>query len=382
MKVYKLLIGCILVCVVSITLIGCRNNLVNNWENYTGDTDVYYKDPNITSGVETPSDTAENNKSVSAYGLPDYWEDELLTAVTESNRVMNEAKGDVTTFLWYNDAHLSYSARRSGSILKYLQDRTNIRFVNFGGDIVSDNNEVEHNEIISQLNDWREETLELYNHHSVVGNHDDDIEEFSNRQDLYDFLIGDEVEKITDENNKFCYYVDNPTEKTRYIYLSTGFDETTGDDINFLVNTLNSTQMDWHIVLVSHIWFVYNSTETPTEGYVPDFAKVILDVIDAYNAHATGITSGVYYDFSSAGARVEFCIGGHIHVDFDFRTDGGIPVILNETDSYHLRGDNKSLHETDEASVSVIIADYDNRVVNIIRAGRGESREVPLSNDR
>lgn len=382
MKVYKLLISCIFICIVSITLTGCRNNLVNNWENYTGDTDVYYKDPNMTDGVETPSDTTENNKSVIAYGLPDYWEDELLTAVAESNRVMSEAKGDVTTFLWYNDAHLSYSARRSVSILKYLQDQTSIRFVNFGGDIVSDNDEVEHTEIISQLNEWRAETLELYNHHSVVGNHDDDIEEFANRQDLYDFLIGDEVGKITDENNEFCYYVDNLAEKTRFIYLSTGFDETTDDDISFLVNALNSTQTDWHIVLVSHIWFVYNSTETPTEGYVPDFAKVIFDVIDAYNAHASGTQSGVYYDFSSAGARVEFCIGGHTHVDFDFRTDGGISIILNETDSYHLRGENKGLHETDESSVSVIIADYDNRVVNIIRAGRGESREVPLSSDR
>lgn len=381
MKVYKLLISCILVCVVSITLVGCRNNLINNWENYTGDTDVYYKDPNITSGMETSSDNIVNNKGVVAYGLPDYWEDEIQSAVTESNLVMNEAVGDITTFLWYNDAHLSYSARCSVSILKYLQDRTNIRFVNFGGDIVSDNDEVEHNEIISQLNEWREETLELNNHHSVVGNHDDDIEEFANRQDLYDFLIGDEGGKITDENNKFCYYVDNQTEKTRYIYLSTGFDETTGDDISFLVNTLSSTQKDWHIVLVSHIWFVYNSTETPTEGYVPDFAKVIFDVVDAYNARTSGITSGVYYDFAHAGAKVEFCIGGHTHVDFDFRTNGGIPVILNETDSYHLRGENKSLHETDESSVSVIIADYDNRVVNIIRVGRGQSRRVSLSSD-
>lgn len=382
MKVYKLLVSCISVCVVLIVLTGCRNNLVNKWDNYTGDIDVNYNDSDIASVTTISSDNSENIQSLITYEIPDYWEDELVTAVTDCNRVINDAEGGITTFLWYNDAHLSYSSRRSVPILKYLQDRTNIRFVNFGGDIVSDNDEVEYNEIISQLNEWREETLELYNHHSVVGNHDDDIEEFANRQDLYDFLLGDEDGKITDENNKFCYYVDNPAEMTRYIYLSTGFDETTCDDISFLIKALKGTQSDWHIVIISHIWFSYSDTSTPTEGVVPEFAQVVLDVLDDYNNRTVGAEKGIEYDFRDATASVEFCIGGHTHVDYEFYTEGGIPVILNETDSYHLRGENKGLHKTDEASVSVIIADYDNRVVNIIRVGRGQSREVPLLSDR
>ena len=85
-------------------------------------------------------------------------------------------------------------------------------------------------------------------------------------------------------------------------------------------------------------------------------------------------------DFASAEAKVEFCIGGHTHVDFDFYTDDGIPVILTETDSYHLRGGEKNLDKTNEASVSVIIADYQANILHIIRAGRGENRTVLLSN--
>lgn len=374
-----------LITAVVFNFVGCRNNLVNEWEDYTGDSDVYYHDPNETPQSEmteteaTESESAEKNETVASYGIPEYWNDELWKAVAESRKAISDANGDSTTFLWYTDSHLSYSARRSVPILEFLQDHIGVRFINFGGDIVSNNEEVAHDEIVSQLNAWRQATLDLSNHHSVVGNHDDNIEEFADRSDLYDFLLKDESDKTTDTNNNFCYYVDNLTEKTRYIYLTTGFDETTSDDISFLVNALNGTQSGWHIAVVSHIWFSYNSTLTPTEGAVPEFAQVILNVLDDYNARVSGNENGVDYNFTSADSKVEFCIGGHTHVDFEFYTDGGIPVVLTETDSYHLRGEGKGLDKTDEASVSVIVADYTKQSIFIIRAGRGQSRVVSLT---
>jgi hypothetical protein len=366
---------------------GCTNNLVNEWEDYTGDTDVYYSstpetDAPVSPSPETSAPESAEKEELAQYGIPEYWQNELDSAVESTHQAIDNSNEDYTAFLWYSDAHWSYSAQRSVDILKYLQDKTDVQIVNFGGDIVSNNKEVEHSVIVSELNEWRKDTLKLSGHHSVVGNHDDDLDEFASRDDLYDFLLGDESDKTTDAGNKFCYYVDNDAENTRYIYLSTGFDETSSSDISFLINILSSTQEDWHIVLVSHIWFSYYDTATPTEGTVPDFAKVILDVADAYNARTSGTTSGIYYDFTSAAARVEFCIGGHTHVDFEFYTDGGLPVVLNETDSFHLRGGNKSLDKTDEASVNVIVVDYSNQIINIIRAGRGGSRTVSLSNTK
>ena len=381
MNAGKLFVCCVLLCMIVLSLTGCRNNLVNEWETYTGDTDVYYQEPTETSDFESaPSESATDTvEELAEYGLPAYWSEELWTVVDDSLALLQKTQGNSTAFLWYNDAHLSYSARRSAAILAFLQEYTDVQFINFGGDIVSDYDLLEHSEIVAQLHEWREATLTLSNHHSVVGNHDDDIEEFVDREDLYEFLLSEEPNMISADNNKFCYYVDNPAENTRYIYLSTGFDETTADDIRFLVDALGSTQKDWHIVVVSHIWFAYDSTETPTVGSVPDFAQVILNVLDAYNARVNGSEMEVEYDFTSAEARVEFCIGGHTHVDFEFRTNGGIPVILNETDSYHLRGEGKQSHNDNEAAVSVVIADYDAGEIHIIRAGRGSSRTVPMS---
>ena len=382
MNFLKIIIVVTLLCALVLSLVSCRNNLVNKWENYTGDTDYYqsFDNNNEEMTFETFfSELVEDPVLVSAYGLPEYWNNELLQVVYDTDKVLTAAGSNRTAFLWYNDSHLSYSARSSSAILKFLQENTNISYVNFGGDIVSDYDEVEHSEIIAQLYDWRKQTLSLSNHHSVVGNHDDDIGEFLDRNDLYAFLLEDEVGKTEAPTNKFCYYVDNASEKTRYIYLSTGFDETTCNDIRFLADTLMNTEADWHIVVVSHIWFVYNSTLTPTEGEVPEFAQTILNVLDDYNSRTMGCELDVEYDFAFAKAKVEFCIGGHTHVDFNFYTDGGIPVVLTETDSYHLRGEGKNAENENEAAISVIVADYNTNLIHIIRAGRGDDRTVPLS---
>ena len=109
-------------------------------------------------------------------------------------------------------------------------------------------------------------------------------------------------------------------------------------------------------------------------------------MFDSYNARRNGATTigneSLNYDFSKCEGKIEFCIGGHIHVDHDFTSTEGIPVILTRTDSYHWRlesGSTSSEGSNQESAVSAIIADYDNKKVNIIRIGRGSSRIVNLS---
>lgn len=386
MKRTKTLLFAMVISVFLVSMAGCRNNLVNNWENYSGDTDVYYDPQEGTSGSsdmstdETDTGAAgdpSDNSDLSEYSIPDYWEEELKTAAQETQSAMSKTD-EYTAFFWYTDTHWSYGAQRSLSIIKYLEDHTSIKYTNFGGDVVNTYN-IEESENLKQLDEWREASLNLNNHHSVVGNHDDDIPQLESREDLYSFLIAPELNTQSGDGDNFCYCVDDVSQNTRYIYLSTGFEKTTTDDLDFLVQTLSNTPQDWHIVLVSHIWFVYYNTSEPTVGEIPDYVTAIFDIIDAYNDRSSGVTNNVEFDFSTAKAKVEFCIGGHTHVDFDFRTDGGIPVILTETDSYHLRGGSKGTSGTDESSVNVVIADYENNTIHIIRAGRGDSKTVAIN---
>lgn len=372
-KLKKGLVFCLMMAVL-LSLAACRNNLVNEWENYTGPTDVYYTPP-AESESEEPT---EEVNDLTEYGIPDYWEEEIDDTIATVASTLEEADR-YTAFFWYTDAHWSYGSQNSVAILQYLEEHTAVDYTNFGGDIVN-TYEVDEQENVLQLDEWRAATLELTDHHSVVGNHDDDISKLEARSDLYEFLIAPEFKGQLNENNSFDYYVDDPSQNTRYVYLSTGFEETSASTLAFLVQTLNTAPKDWHIVLVSHIWFVYYDTAAPTVGEVPTYADSILKLADAYNNREKGSTDyDVPFDFSDGQAQIEFCMGGHTHVDFAFRTEGGIPVILTETDSYHTRGTSADEDSVTEASVNVIIADYDAGKIHVIRVGRGEDRIVSIT---
>jgi hypothetical protein len=85
-------------------------------------------------------------------------------------------------------------------------------------------------------------------------------------------------------------------------------------------------------------------------------------------------------DFTDCGAWVELCMGCHYHLDHYDHTDGGIPVIIVEADTLHDRSGTMPQKETiNEASVNAIVVDYNDRVVKVIRVGRGESYEVPIN---
>ena len=128
---------------------------------------------------------------------------------------------------------------------------------------------------------------------------------------------------------------------------------------------------------------MYSSESAPAVGSVPDYCQALLNLFDAYNERGSGsVVIGdetVSYDYTNSNGCIAFCIGGHTHVDYDFKSAGNIPVILTETDSFHVRGDSTQTAGTiTEASVNGIIADYDNRKISIVRIGRGESREMSM----
>jgi hypothetical protein len=152
----------------------------------------------------------------------------------------------------------------------------------------------------------------------------------------------------------------------------------------FIVDSLMSAKEGWHIVAIAHRWWQYTSSKTPTVGSVPTYEKEILSVFDSYNARQTRSNSNYFtaQDFTNGKAKVEFCIGGHIHAEYDFTSDGGIPIIITASDT------NQERHEGDEDCGAVgtiteqaiygIIADYKNNKISVVGIGRGESREINL----
>ena len=307
--------------------------------------------------------------------LPNHWIDHAEDRVATINKLM-AASEDRASFLWYSDVHWQQNYKISPSLLKYVSANTYIDKTVFGGDLATSGNELE------SLVQWREAIRDVENHHSVIGNHDNESPVLPSVEARYDFQIAPErtPDKVQPEDTLY-YYIDNEQEKTRYLYLSTGRMWVMEDELRFVADSLNSTPAGWRVVVLSHIWFQYEDTFAPTVGSVPDYCQELMRMFDRYNARQSGVNPlcMVPYDFTNGQGEVVLCVGGHTHTDYDFRTEGGIAVMLMETDSYQVRADSLAVRQSImEAAVSAVIVDYEAQVVRVVRIGRGEDRVFPL----
>lgn len=324
---------------------------------------------------ETVSQLSENNVVV-----PDYWKTELDEGVEAINTALCTAGRKKSMFLFYSDAHWNYGSQVSPALLKYLYQNTGMTKTFYGGDIINDKST--DYDGMAYLWDWRKQLKNLPNHHSVAGNHDGgDNGIYFAEQYVYGYLLAaEETFDIVRGDKGLYYYMDNPCEKTRYLCLDTGcqdYSSLSDEQMTFIVESLKSTPDGWHIVVVAHIWYEvdydqYNIRPIPIKG-ISATASSVLAILDNYNSR-----NG---EFSDCGAWVEFCIGGHVHYDYDAKSSTGIPIILVETDSQHTRGNyTYTAGTTTEASVNGIIADYTNHKIHVVRIGRGESRDVNITN--
>lgn len=334
-----------------------------------------YKSKHTGSEIDAGIDRVNDGGS-----LPDYWKTHIDARIVDIRAALESAGWNKSAFLWYHDAHWTYSYQRSPEILKYLYKNTPINKTNFGGDIC-DYESVDHENML-YLWDWRKAIRDLPNHHSVVGNHDDGNGS-NNVSDgslpagyIYSWLLAAEETPDVVRGDEFYYYVDNPGEKTRYLYL-----DTASKNYNILNNpaqqefvkeALKSTPDGWHIVAIAHIWRDMDYSVTPPIDNDWSWgAKTCLPMFHAYNNR-----SGEY---ANCGGKVEFCIGGHSHIDSSWLYEGSIPVILTECESRHVRSGLTCKEGTiSESSVNAIIADYNTNKIHVIRIGRGESFVVDI----
>ena len=309
--------------------------------------------------------------------IPSYWLTHLQTKADKIREVMEAAGRNKSAFLFYTDAHWDYGAKKAPMLLKYLYNNTPINKTVFGGDIV--NSEGTDRDVMKYLWEWRKQVRELPNHHSVVGNHDDGAatNNLFSTDYIYSFLLAAEETPniVQGGDGDMYYYIDEPCEKTRYLYLDTAYIGINISQTTFIKEALKTAPDNWHIVAISHIWYEpdydqYNVRPIPIKSYGIG-VEGIVNLFDNYNAR--------HGEFSSCTAKVEFCIGGHCHRDYTGRTTGGIPIILCETDSHHNRsGLTDTVGTTTESSVNAIIANYSTEKINVIRIGRGENFEVSL----
>lgn len=340
--------------------------------------------------VLTAADKAEIAELAGTAVVPDYWLSELEAKADAIQTAMETAGRNKSAFLWYTDAHwVNGNSKLSPALLNYLYRHTPMNKVNFGGDIIGDSLLATREEM-KYLYQWRQAIKDLPNHHSVLGNHDmfsSAAVDYENDNYRYAFLLAPEETPDMVMGDGNYYYIDNPAEKTRYLYITF----TTDGAVmlaqgKFFCDAIKGVGEGWHIVAIAHRWWQYSSASTPTTGALGAFEADMLEVFDAYNARQTRGGSNYFYaqDFTDAKGRVEFCIGGHIHADYDLESAGGIPIIITTADANQNRVpdsevDSGTLGTTTEAAVFGIIADYndaDSTKITVVGVGRGTSRVI------
>lgn len=316
--------------------------------------------------------------------IPDYWQKHLDTRADNIREAMEKAGRNKSSFLFYSDAHWDNGSKNTPMLLNYLFKHTPINKTLFGGDVVSTEptaDTLSDRNIMEYLWDWRSQIRDL-KHYSVVGNHDDGnaTNNIFSYDYVYSFLFAPEEDNrgIVREADTY-YYFDDTREKTRYLCLDTayeGLSTLSTAQTAFIKEALKSTPENWHIVVLSHIWYMpdynqYNIRPIPLTG-LSTTATTLCEILDNYNAR-TG-------EFADCKAKIEFCIGGHVHRDYVGKTTGGIPIVVCECAGMGYRGEfTATIGTISETAVSGVIADYDNDKLSIIRIGRGNSFEVQLS---
>lgn len=327
------------------------------------------------------------------YAVPSYYVEHLK----EKERLINETiltvKGDYSSFIFFTDAHWGDNAKHSPSLINHLVHNTPIKDVFFGGDVITTRFE-DPKDGIELIDSFREsfDTIKCDMYY-LYGNHDNNSDHFPD--DIQRHIPEEMVFESLQTNmpgciygNHYNFYLDRNASKTRYICLDTGryfypqLRNNTLETVQFLIDSLNSTDDQWRIIVISHLWcdLDYN---TPRETYLSDYIKDYLKILDSYNTNTIGHFSynneSLAYDFTDSTSKIICCIGGHCHVDTIHYSESGIPIIITTTDSMQtINNENAEIGTKNEQAITAFICDYENSMIIMYRIGRGNDCYVPI----
>lgn len=315
--------------------------------------------------------------------IPDYWKTAMDNALSTINGHMaNANEGD--TFIYLADVHWYSNAQVSPDLSRYIVNNSNINFMMICGDFLTRigiTRQEAIDEAYTIMEAFKKVGTRVY---SAFGNHDSNLALDSDQHIIQSKLMSLGQTYMTlfkqmefyginyfDLSTGFDYWFDKEPNKTRYIVLDTGEDYVaegrSWNSVAKLSEVLNSTPDGWNIVVFAHI-MSYGA-----------FDEVIAPVLDAYNARGTYTSGGTTYDYSNGSGFVRIAMGGHMHIDDDWTTDGGIPCVITDCDATLTSMPTPPVKgTTTEQAFDVVTLDYDAGKAYFDRIGRGSSRVFDL----
>ena len=181
---------------------------------------------------------------------------------------------------------------------------------------------------------------------------------------LWEYLNGDLTDAIVGSYQHNYYYVDNPTQKMRYIILNVYTDGSVADFDStqqaWLSDVLANTPAEYTVIIFTHM---SASVDHDTGAISPsNFGSIIWNIADSSQANIAAI------------------IQGHTHFDGLGSTTGGIPVFITTCDKYSpyiangvdqepWLAETRTAYTITEQAFDVFVVDKKNRKVFAVRIG-------------
>lgn len=329
-----------------------------------------YDENSIVEKVEELSKSVEDISS-GAVQVPDYYKDHLSGAISRAKTNLLNTGMAGETFVFISDLHWESNAKNSPSLIGAITNELPIENVIFGGDAF---NGGEYEAKIADMNDIRKQFEKVSKRFlSLYGNHDSNYLDggtgFTNRE-FYTMLQkqSDYYAVHHNPNAYYYFYMDNPTTKTRMIFLDSGQSNPSyaSDEMSWLQSTVNDAPNGYNILVFSHIIYVPKSGGSysdPTTWEMTTFMTDVCSYLDTVN--------------TEGDKKVKAIFGGHSHYDYDAKTVGGIPIVLTDCDARQTQsGNNQALGSVNEQAFDIVTVNYKTNTVHCVRVGRGTDRTI------
>lgn len=283
-----------------------------------------------------------------------------------------DAPSDCESFLFFTDTHFTTDAMCQeyiAQIQKYYNS-TPTTFCLNGGDWLNQNDlPAEACFKLGYIDGFMHSMFD--NCHMLVGNHDTNYQgKLTPESAMYTTRLSEQsIIDLWYRGGKAYYEFDGAS--TRFFCFDTGIENealTAHDNYGYeqaqwFVDKL-TTNTATHVAIALHILWYDNITSQSMQP----LAQLVLDIAKAFNDRSSITVNGTSYSFANASGKVEFLIAGHTHRDAE-TTINGIPCFMS---------DNVQRDNSYGPTFDLVLVDYSNSVIKMVRVGYGQDRTIAL----
>ncbi|MDE7107629.1 MAG: metallophosphoesterase [Clostridiales bacterium] len=280
---------------------------------------------------------------------------ERINAISQDNNIAD-------SFFYIADLHWEFNDKKSPWIVKYIQSKTDVDTIVFGGDFIS----YFYNDKEDALAAMEKcvDAFEAKEYYAIMGNHETNLSGGDN--DETPPISAEESNLVLNKGRfeKSYFGVEDKAEKIYKVFLNTNVFEKDGEQYNWLKDTLVSLDSDMTVFIFMHIYNDYKAAgvqlTTAKQGKLLN--ELLSDISDDMSCSIGGIFSA------------------HTHRDFMDQNELGYTVLSTACDGRGRYAPCDDLYERNKGEFSeqafdVVQVDTSKRKVFLTRIGAGYDRE-------